>query len=302
MDLISGFIDYMQSIRSVSPQTVKAYRHDLKQFALFCEDAGVMPENAEFHMVERFIADLSFSGLAAVSVNRALSTLRGFFGWLIRFGRRKDDPCALIKNLKTPKKLPVFLWEDEMADFAKTPENFGLLWEKRDSALILLLYSSGMRISEAMSLTLSSLKTDYSGARIIGKGAKERVVFFSDECRAALCAYLPEREALLKETGGKSPVKTVLEKRLFLNKRGAALSPAGARWIISRYSSFSSVKKNVHPHALRHTFATNLLKNGCDIRLVQELLGHANISTTARYTHLNIEGLKETYRKAHPHA
>ena len=250
-----------------------------------------------------------------MSVNRALSTLRGFFVWLIRFGYRADNPCSLIKNIKTPKTLPSLLWEDEMADFAKLPQKTNILWEERDLALILTMYSSGMRISETLSLSIDSLEAGFGGARIVGKGNKERAVFFSEEAKEALRRYLPARAALLaalpqKTAAETSQTEAVVKKGgagdvlggLFISRRGKPLSVMGARWIIGRYSELSGLKKNVHPHALRHSFATHLLNGGCDIRLVQELLGHAVISTTARYTHVTMDRLKDVYRKAHPHA
>jgi integrase/recombinase XerC len=275
---------------------LQSYRADLEEFSRFCAAYALEAEDAENADIEGFIAHLSFASKSALSINRALSTLRGFFAWLVRSGCRAGNPCALIKNLKAPKNLPVFLWEDEMADFVKMPgkEEFAL-WETRDRALILILYSSGMRISEALSLNNAALNGALDGARIIGKGNKEREVFFSDTAKAALLEYLPERQALLKEKG------TAVEC-LFLNQRGGALTSVGAYWILGRYSDLSALHKHIHPHALRHTFATHLLNRGCDIRIVQELLGHANISTTARYTHTTIERLKEVYRQAHPHA
>ena len=320
MGLIDNFLKYLEAVRVVSPRTVRSYSSDLSTFSAFCEMRSITPEGALPLDIESFIADLSFSGCAAVSVNRALSTLRGFFAWLIRFGHRVDNPCSLIKNIKTPKTLPSLLWEDEMADFAKLPHKSGILWEKRDLALILTMYSSGMRISETLSLSLESLEAGLGGARIIGKGSTERAVFFSEEAQEALRSYLPERAALLAalpaepaqnakntarstpEAGGHTNSAETGTGGLFISRRGKPLSVMGARWIIGRYSDISGLKKNVHPHAFRHSFATHLLNGGCDIRLVQELLGHAVISTTARYTHVTMDRLKDVYRKAHPHA
>jgi integrase/recombinase XerC len=181
-----------------------------------------------------------------------------------------------------------------MADFAELPEKEGALWPLRDKALILTMYSAGLRISELCSLTPASLEQGCTRARILGKGGKERYVFFSEEGTEALKAYIPVREARMKP---ENPVDA-----LFINKRGGALSIQGARWITSVYSERSNLPKNVHPHALRHSFATHLVNAGCDIRIVQELMGHANLSTTQRYTHVNMEKLKAVYHKAHPHS
>jgi integrase/recombinase XerC len=211
----------------------------------------------------------------------------------VRFGLRDDDPSAPLKNLKTPKTLPAFLWEGEMAMFSELPDKAGILWPERDKALILAMYSGGLRISETAALSLNSMEDDYSGARIIGKGTKERQVFFSDEAREALLAYLPARQNRIK---AERPTD-----RLFISRKGAPISVPGLRWIISKYAERSGLGKSIHPHSLRHSFATHLVNSGCDVRVVQELLGHASISTTQRYTHVNMESLRKVYNKAHPH-
>ncbi|MDR2521286.1 MAG: tyrosine-type recombinase/integrase [Spirochaetaceae bacterium] len=295
MDAQEQFILYMGASRGAAEKTLAAYRHDLSLFAAFCAERGAAPACAGAALVEAFVAELSFSHREAATINRALSTLRAFFGWCVRFKHRADNPCALVKNLKAPQCLPSFLWVDELEDFVRLPEREGALWEKRDVALILLMYSSGMRISEALSLELASFDGRFLTARVRGKGGKERVVFFSEEAALAARGYCAERAALLAECGRDTA-------RFFVSQRGRALTVSGARWIIGRYAAVSACKKNIHPHALRHSFATHLLNGGCDIRIVQELLGHANISTTARYTHVTMDRLKEVYRAAHPHA
>jgi integrase/recombinase XerC len=287
------YIDYLRVVRGVSERTLDAYGKDLSHFANYCANRSVTPETADPAEVRAFIADLSAEGIASVSVNRALSSIRGFYRWMMRFGRRSDDPAALLRNLKTPKTLPAFLYETEMARFSELPETAGILWPERDKALILAMYSAGLRISELVSLSLKNIEADLSGARIIGKGDKERQVFFSDEAREALAAYLPARQARIK---AEKPTD-----RLFVNRKGAPISVPGVRWIITKYSERSGLQKNIHPHSLRHSFATHLVNSGCDVRVVQELLGHASISTTQRYTHVDITRLKKVYAKAHPH-
>ncbi|QQO07408.1 tyrosine recombinase XerC [Breznakiella homolactica] len=293
-DRITDYLEYLRSVRGVSERTLQAYGKDLAHFSSYCENRGIYPETATPHEVRGFIADLSSEGAAAVSVNRALSSIRGFYRWLVRFGVREDDPTGALKNLKTPKTLPAFLWEGEMAQFSELPDTAGILWPLRDKALILAMYSAGLRISELASLKLPDLSPDLSGGRVIGKGDKERYVFFSDEGREALAAYLPARSATIK---AEQPTDA-----LFINRKGGALSIPGIRWIIGKYAERSGLQKNVHPHALRHSFATHLVNSGCDVRVVQELLGHASLSTTQRYAHVDMEHLKQVYAKAHPHA
>ena len=219
-----------------------------------------------------------------------------------------------------------------MAQFAALPEAREILWPARDKALVLTMYSAGLRISELVSLSMKRLTGTMDGAKITGKGGKDRMVFFSDEARAAIMDYLPEREAKIKNqnTSHKdtrarsfrrdlqtSPLPPPLltsclgasvrgsvknDDPLFVSEKGRPLSVSGVRWIITQYARVSGLGKNIHPHSLRHSFATHLVNAGCDVRIVQEMLGHASLSTTQRYAHVNIEGLKKVYAKAHPHA
>jgi integrase/recombinase XerC len=184
-----------------------------------------------------------------------------------------------------------------MADFSALPDTAGILWPERDKALILSMYSAGLRISEAVSLSMENINKTFTEARITGKGNKQRYVFFSDEAKSAITEYLPHRTERLRMEGieGKKGA-------LFISRKGKPISVDGVRWIISRYTQHSAIGKNIHPHTLRHSFATHLVNSGCDVRVVQEMLGHASLSTTQRYTHVNIENLKKVYAKAHPHA
>jgi integrase/recombinase XerC len=295
---LQEYMDYLRVIRGVSKRTLEAYQSDLEHFAVYCENHGLSPETANSVEVKNFIADLSAEGIASVSVNRALSSIRGFYRWMLRFGYRRDDPSVQLRNLKTPKTLPAFLYEKEMAEFSELPDNAGILWPERDKALILAMYTAGLRISELVELNLKNVESDLGGARIIGKGDKERQVFFSDEAREALAAYLPLRLERIKKAGPKGAEPA---GRLFVNRNGAPISVPGVRWIITQYAERSGLQKNIHPHALRHSFATHLVNSGCNVRVVQELLGHASISTTQRYTHVDMERLKKVYAKAHPH-
>jgi integrase/recombinase XerC len=292
--MIEQYLSYLEAVRGVSARTLAAYGKDLSHFAAYCANGNMDPERVDSRGARNFIADLAAEGIAPVSVNRALSSLRGFYRWLIRTGKRGDDPSAGLRNLKTPKALPVFLWEKEMAAFAGLPEKEGILWPLRDKALILVMYSGGLRISEAVSLSMGNLEADCFSARVRGKGDKERYVFFSGEAAAALGEYLPARAARVR---AEAPTDKV-----FVNRRGRGISTPGARWIIGRYGDRLGLGKRIHPHALRHSFATHLVNAGCDVRLIQELLGHASISTTQRYTHVDMERLKRAYMKAHPRA
>ena len=292
--MIDKYLLYLKAVRGMSERTLEAYANDLSRFKVYCRNMDIVPETAGSRGVQHFIADLSAEGISSSSVNRSLSSLRGFYRWLVRTGERKDDPSASLRNLKTSKTLPEFLWEAEMATFAGLPEKEGILWPVRDKALILAMYSAGLRIAELASLNVDNLDDKLQSALVMGKGGKERYVFFSGEASKALHEYLGERIVKIK---AEKPADKV-----FINSRGGPLSITGIRWIITQYGDRSGLKKHVHPHALRHSFATHLLNNGCDVRVVQEMLGHASISTTQRYTHVDMGRLKQAYMKAHPHA
>jgi len=294
--IVADYLSYLNSVKGCSPRTIESYNNDLTRYANYCVNHDISIEKAEPYEVQKFIADLTAESMASTSINRCLSSIRGLYRWFIRFKKRNDDPCASLRNVKTKKQLPTVLWENEMADFASMPQTSKILWPFRDEALILAMYSAGMRISETVSLSMKDISPSHDEAKITGKGGKQRYVFFSKEAKSAIEEYLPQREARLKMAGidGK---KTAL----FISRKGQPISVSGVRWIISRYAQQSGIGKNIHPHSLRHSFATHLVNSGCDVRVVQEMLGHSSLSTTQRYTHVNIEGLKKVYAASHPH-
>jgi Site-specific recombinase XerD len=293
---IKEYLSYLDSVRGCSKRTLEAYTNDLSHYENYCSNNGINPDKASPYEVQKFIADLTAENMAAASVNRCLSSIRGFYRWQVRLNKRTDNPCTALRNVKTPVKLPSVLWEKEMASFAALPDTVGILWPERDKALILTMYSAGLRISELVSLCMENISPTLDEARIIGKGGKERYVFFSEEAKTAIAEYLPARAARLAMSGinGK-------KGSLFISRKGQPISVPGVRWIISRYAQQSGLGKNIHPHSLRHSFATHLVNSGCDVRIVQEMLGHSSLSTTQRYTHVNVETLKKAYAKAHPH-
>jgi len=312
--IVQEYLTYLSSVKGCSVRTIDSYRNDLSRYVNYCFHSGIDHEKAAPYEVQSFIADLSAENMAAVSVNRCLSTIRGFYRWMARMEKRKDNPCSSIRNIKTPVRIPSLLWEDEMADFASLPDSAGILWPQRDKALILAMYSAGLRISEVVSLGMADISASFDEAKITGKGGKQRYVFFSEEARNAIVEYLPQRSARLKMNG-------IDEKKgaLFISRKGKGISVSGVRWIIYRYARETTLQearetslqearetslhgKNIHPHALRHSFATHLMNSGCDVRVVQEMLGHSSLSTTQRYTHITMENLKKVYKNAHPHA
>jgi len=252
--VIQSYLTYLQAVKRYSDNTVEAYRNDLSRYENYCNNHGIAPDKAVPYEVQSFISDLSAEHMAGTSVNRHLSSLRGFYRWLLMFKKRKDNPCTNLRNIKTPVKLPSVLWEEEMASFAALPETAGILWPQRDKALIMVIYSAGLRISEVVSLLMKDISASLDEAKITGKGGKQRYVFFSDEAKSAVAEYLPLRAARLRMAGINSR-KTAL----FISKKGRPISIPGVRWIISRYARQSGLGKNIHPHSLRHSFATQLI-------------------------------------------
>jgi integrase/recombinase XerC len=230
---------------------------------------------------------------APSSINRFIAAVRAFFAYIRRLEYIAIDPSREIKTVKQPKRLPKFMTAGEVDELCELPEKKDILWPSRDKALFEMLYSSGCRVSEIASLTMRDFTEGYKSAFITGKGNKDRQVYFAVDAIEALKNYLPER--------GAHVAKGKKVEHVFINRLGLPLSARGIRYIVTRYSGAEGTNRHISPHAFRHTFATSLLTNGADVRVVQEMLGHSNISTTQRYTHITTEQLIKTYRKAHPH-
>lgn len=302
------YLDYLAGVRSLSPRTVSSYRRDLE---LFCRSVSD-PLRATPSDIRLFLSGLRAEGYESSSVNRALAAVRSFYRYAVKFSLCEANPASSVRNLKTPKRLPKFLFPEDASRLCSVPESMpnGLssgadnamtsrapLWPTRDTALISALYSTGCRVSELSSLSVRDVDTQAASAVVMGKGSKERVVFFSKSSLAVLKDYLVERNALILRVGTPDPS----EGRLFVSRRGRPLSVRGIQFILAHYTGESGSEGHVSPHALRHSFATTLVARGADVRVVQELLGHASISTTQRYTHITTERLKRLYHRAHPH-
>lgn len=296
-ELKEEFLAYLGKIRNVSPNTVTGYRNDLNQLMFFLtpelEINSVTKENLLL-----CIGQLSREKKSAASINRFIASVRMMFSYGLKFGHLKKNPAFELKTVKNPKKIPRFMTENEVEKICNQPKTHELLWEKRDEALFKMLYSSGCRISEITNLKLKDISCDMHWAFVTGKGNKTRKVFFDEASRSALRVYLEDRKKVLEAHN----IEIKKNERLFLNQKGMPLTVAGARYIVTRYSGIEGTNKHINPHAFRHTFATHLISQGADVRIVQEMLGHANISTTQRYTHVTTEKLIETYNKAHPHS
>ncbi len=297
-DAIEEFLSYQQGVRCLSANTLAGYSNDLGKLVAFLD--GQRPLDSVTKEDLRYcMGELTMQGSAASSVNRFLAAVRSLFAYCRRFGYIKINPASEIHTVKQPKQLPKFMTASEVQELCAAPEKTSLLWEARDKALFQMFYSSGCRVAEMAGLALEDFSQDLTSAIVRGKGGKERRVFFTNAACTALKEYLPQRQQKLLRSGKENSSQPV--RSLFLNNQGGPLTTRGMRYILSRYSGVEGTNNPVSPHAFRHTFATALLSNGADVRMVQEMLGHSSISTTQRYTHITTAQLVKTYNQAHPH-
>ncbi len=301
------FLSWLVVERGRSANTLAAYRRDLAAYMVWLDAEGRSLEDVSEPDVERYVAQLRSEGRAPASVARALVSVRTLHRFLADEGRLAGDPAAFVAPPKVPQGLPKPLTEDEVRSLlgAVVGDEPAV---RRDRALLELLYGTGARISEACGLSLGDLDLDASLVRLFGKGSKERVVPVGRFAREALAAWLAPggRDRLVADRGGRPTGATRTTRHdaeaVFLNQRGGRLSRQGAWAIVRRYGDLVGLGDRLSPHVLRHSCATHLLDHGADIRVVQELLGHASISTTQVYTKVSTERLREVYDAAHPRA
>jgi tyrosine recombinase XerC len=288
------YLQYLAHVRHLSENTLSAYRRDLQLYLAFLEEKDLTAEQIDEGGARSFVGYLSRTGLSSRSINRVLSAVRGYYRFLERVGVEAGNPFASIRSLKIDGKLPSFLFEEEIERLLGCPEPRDL-WELRDLLILELLYSTGCRVSELASASITDLDLKGRTLRVLGKGNKERLVFIGRAAFKRLREYLLRRRGLrLGDAEGK--------RALLINRRGQRLSVRGIQMIVDNLLMRSPLGKAATPHTFRHSFATHILRKGADIRIVQELLGHASLSTTQVYTHLDMERLREVYDYAHPHA
>ncbi len=308
-ELVERFLKHMELEKGASVHTLKAYRTDL---LLFFSEWKIKPEAVELSDVRAFTAFLINKGLKKSSVGRMLSTLRSFFRFLNREGYMEANPARLMRAPKPEKKLPKFLTVDEAFSLMEAPETAGFR-ALRDRALLELLYSSGLRVGEISALDMDDLSLKEGMCKVRGKGKKERLVPVGGKAVSALRAYILERfllkrslnkQGFLKKGGEKASEdkgKTSTdEDALFINRSGRRLTDRTIRRVVVGCAGKALSGRRATPHTLRHTFASHLLQAGADLRVIQELLGHSSLSTTQKYTHLDIAHLMDVYDKAHP--
>jgi integrase/recombinase XerC len=298
--LIHRFLEHLQGERQLSPQTLRGYEHDLVAFHEFLArdflgkaPEEVRPRDVDALAVRSFLAAMTRQGLAKRSQGRALSAVRSLFRFACREGILPANPAQGVKTPKVPKTLPRHLRPGEVESLIEAPSGDEPL-ERRDRAILELLYAAGLRVSELVGLDWPDVDLSARVLRVMGKGSKERMVPFGRPAAEALRSWLAVWETVRAPEDGGEPV--------FLNRFGTRLTDRSVRRVIDRWVEAAAVAKGVHPHTLRHTFATHLLENGADLRAIQELLGHSSLSTTQKYTHLEVERLLAVYREAHPRA
>jgi integrase/recombinase XerC len=318
---LKAFLRFLALNRNLSAHTVRAYESDLTQFIGFAAaQADVKKRDLDPSQLDRaalrgFLADLHKQGRSRATAARKLAAVRTFLRYLRREAIIDDDPGALVATPKRDIRMPAHLSEAEMTALVDAPAADTAL-SRRDRAILELFYASGLRLSEVAGLDLDNVDVGSKRVRVLGKGSKERLVPFNGSTQRALREYLKDRAAIVEQAGqvgragrpgpdtrmrgARSHART--RDPLFVNYRGTRLTTRSIDRIVRKYVAASGTRAGISPHALRHSFATHLLQRGADLRVIQELLGHANLSTTQRYTHVNAAQLLEVYRKAHPRA
>ena len=290
---IEDYLRYSQIERGLSENTITAYRQDLYEFLDFIKKEGMTSWPTKAVDIDAFLARQRDLDKATSSISRMISSLRKFYQWLARQDIQKINPMLEIDPPKKEHRLPVALTEEEVTALLKQPDvdkKLGL----RDRALLETMYATGIRVSELINLKLKDLHEDLKLVKVLGKGSKERLIPISEVALSWIKRYEKKvRDPLLLQ-------KNKSSEFIFLNNRGESLTRQAVWQIIKRYCKMAGIEKDVTPHTLRHTFATHLLENGADLRVVQEILGHSDISTTQIYTNLTQKHILQVYKKTHP--
>jgi integrase/recombinase XerD len=295
---VTTFLDFLSAEKGASSNTIAAYRNDLTQLTAYLKASGDGKgwEKVDRMIIQDFILNLKQRKYAETTVARKVAAIRSFFGFLAAEGVLADNPTEGLASPRVGKMLPKAITPNEVDELLEQPCKRTTPEARRDRAMLELLYATGMRVTELVSLDLANVSVDAKNpfARCTGKGAKERIIPIHEQATEALAEYVNEARPLI--------VRNKNEKALFVNRRGERLTRQGFWLILKGYAKAANLRDDVTPHTLRHSFATHMLRGGMPLRHVQEMLGHANISTTQVYTHLATEHVREVYQKAHPRA
>ena len=303
------FLDHLLYVRNYSKKTVSSYQEDIALFCEFIFNEGVLMEDVDIICIRNFLTEELNRGVSKRSCKRRLCSLKHFYKYMVSVGYINDNPFIFVSSPKVETKYPHGLYKDQIQElFKRNAERTDGL-KNRDQAILYLLYYSGIRAQELVTLNIQDISLRERRVRVLGKGNKERIVPFSADCQTVLKKYIDtDRKELLKlymENIKKKPQKEgldSLQSPLFFNARGEKLTTRGLEYILDAIEEKIGLYVGLHPHILRHSFATHLLENGADLRVIQELLGHESINATQVYTHVTEEAMKETYMNAHPRA
>lgn len=295
---LQSFLAHLGGVRNYSPETLRAYESDITEFIDFLKGRPSLigrahlkgspePKRVDPLAVRAWIADMGARGKKRSTMSRKVSSLRSFYDWMRRAGHVPDNPARDVATPRLERKLPKFLDQEEVARLVESPDDSTPLGS-RDRAVLELLYATGMRVSEMAGLSVHDLHPTDDEMRVMGKGRRERWVFFGRRARAALDRYMSARAKL---NGRRSDA-------LFVNRRGTRLTDRGIRRVVEKHVKAAAARQKISPHGLRHSFATHLLDRGADLRAIQELLGHASLRTTQRYTHVSTEQMMAVYNAA----
>lgn len=307
-DILKDFVQHLRR-RDVSRHTVTAYENDVSTFLKHTSQIRqtpvdrLTPGDLDAFAIRAFLGELHRLRISASSSARKLSAIRTFVKFLRREDLVEEDPSSLVAAPKKPQTIPSHLTMDEMSSLLEMPDSSTPLG-RRDRAILELFYASGLRLSELVGVDMEDVNLSARMVRVMGKGRKQRLVPFNTSTADALRAWLKDRSATGYGVQGRGQVRHArgATAPLFLNYRGGRLSTRSVDRLVRRYVALCGAKFGISPHALRHSFATHLLANGADLRAIQELLGHARLSTTQRYTHVNAAQLINVYKKSHPRA
>ncbi|RZP26494.1 tyrosine recombinase XerC [bacterium] len=302
------FLEFLKLNRNVSSHTQRAYRSDLRQFVEFSKERFGRPvttDDFDHRLVRSFLASLYDNGHSRASSARKLATVRSFARYLRSEGCLEHELGGMVSTPKLARRMPIHLDQDEISELLESPDSETALG-RRDRAILELFYASGLRLSELVGLNVDDVNLRDQLVRVLGKGGKERVIPFNQSTADAISAYLDDHRVLVNSnnqtSGQRRPQSAIVSVPLFVNYRGGRLSGRSVDRLVRKYVVQSSARLGVSPHALRHSFATHLLERGADLRAIQELLGHARVSTTQRYTHVNAAQITALYRRTHPRA
>lgn len=293
---IEDFLDYLLNVRRYSENTVSSYSYDTCDFTIYMRSLNKTYDEVTVDDVKAWIFHLTQNGIGKRSIKRKMSSMRTFYGWMYLNKKVESDPFEYIHSPKAPHTLPDFFSEDEIEQLLiKNNERSDKL-KDRDQAILMIMFASGLRASEVVNLTFDQIDFDNRIMKILGKGNKDRLVPFTSAAKSCLRQYIDGyRKQLITDEDND-------EGYIFLNSKGEKLTVRGLQFILNEIERKTGLYGKIHPHMLRHSFATKLMNRGADLRTIQELLGHSSIETTSIYTHVAYENMKETYEKAFPRA